>query len=404
MNSRLAPLLAVLTLTAACGNSEPTSAAASAKGADSANAGDIEANGADSGANLDGQSASSDDSGATADGSVIIDGAGSSANDTVSIDSAAGMDAAVAPSDADPNGGSAADLDASKFPYDPWKIHVVVLQDLGSTAGAYQSDFQGGAAVLGDATFSGFSLNALAKNKLPRSLYAGGDVKIQGAINNGGVEVAGDLHMNGASVDGDVHGGGDLLGTGGSITGDVSLAGSKKVATVTVSGKVEEGKAFKPTLDLPALGKYFLAVSAKLAKAKTTAQATFKGGLLHVPLVKGDNVVELKAEWLETSWGITIEGPETARLFANVPGKAVKMAGKDWQLKGGVKTPGVLFNFPDTELIELSGGNHMVSFLAPKAKVKFAKGLATGNFICQGLDGGGQLNEDTFLGDPWLPW
>lgn len=36
--------------------------------------------------------------------------------------------------------------------------------------------------------------------------------------------------------------------------------------------------------------------------------------------------------------------------------------------------------------------------------LKFDKGLATGNFICKCPEGGGQLNEDTFLGDQWLPW
>ena len=86
----------------------------------------------------------------------------------------------------------------------------------------YGSDIQGATGSVGDAYFNGFAgrTNAGSFFEPGGRLYGGGNLRLSGSVNNGGVNVAGTVTMNGASIYGGVTGGGNLGGSGGTVYGD----------------------------------------------------------------------------------------------------------------------------------------------------------------------------------------
>ncbi len=292
--------------------------------------------------------------------------------------------------DADPHG---------DLPIDPWALNVVSMGDIGSADEPYQSDYEGAAAALGDVYFTSFSLNAVCGEDTPASLFAGGDLQLTGAIEDGGAEVGGDVNILGASVSGDIWSGGDLDGSAGSISGDVSLAGEKLVGkTVTVQGTLTEHCPYAPVLDLDALADFFHEASASIAALQPTCAATETWGELVIELSGDVNVVELSAAELEDAWGVTISGPEGAELYLNLPDEALSLDGMVWTYLEGASAEATLLNLPQATSLDIVQGDHHVNILAPKAETVFPSGLVTGNLVVASMAGGGQVNCGHFGG------
>ncbi len=290
-------------------------------------------------------------------------------------------------------------FDGAPAPFNPFDFNVFSLGDIGTSSDAYSSDFQGIAGLGGTAYFSGFSLHdvATAGPGTPYSLYAGGDVYVTGAINNGGVEAGGSVFVNGASVDGDIVIGGNLAGSGGSVSGSATLAGSDLTGTtVTVAQGVSQGVPFVSTVDLDAMGAFFLATSDRAGLMGATTSVADAWGELQVNLTPGVNVVEIAAADLDAAWGITISGPADATLLINVPDESVTLDSLVWSYESEASAANILLNLPNATTFNLSGGNHNVNILAPQAETHFPHGLVTGNLIAGSLTGGGQVNDGGF--------
>ncbi len=278
------------------------------------------------------------------------------------------------------------------FPFEPWSLNVFVQGDIGSQAEPYESDFEGGAAAGGDVWFTSFSLNWVGPVALPKSLHAGGDVGVTGAIDNGGIEAGGDVWISWASVDGDVVAGGDLTGTSGAIAGDVVLAGSKLVGPVSISGSLTEGQPYAPSADLGAMGAMFVQTSATAAALPPTTAASDHWGELVIELVSGVNVVEIDADELLDAWGVTFDGPADAWAVVNVAGEAAALDGMVWAYAGDMESTRVLLNYFEATSLLITGGDHHVNILAPFAATEFPSGLVTGKLVVASLVGGGQVN------------
>ncbi len=286
------------------------------------------------------------------------------------------------------------------FGFDVWDLNVVVIEDLGSAADPYGSDFQGAAAVGGDTWLANFSLNDLG-GPTDTSLYAGGDVSIVGSVSNGGIDAAGTVELPGASVDGFVVGGGDLDGHG-TITGDVTLAGLDLAGySLTIGGSLLENEPYTPSLELYTLGVYFETVANVASHKAVTTTWSDAWGEIQLEVVSGMNVVEIDAATLNDAWGIQVEGPADASLYINVPDATAAMDSLVWEYSGGITSERVLLNYHDATSLDLSGGDHAVNILAPYATVTFPSGLVSGNLIAYSLQGGGQVNLGGFCCNPW---
>jgi choice-of-anchor A domain-containing protein len=284
----------------------------------------------------------------------------------------------------------------------PFDFNVFSLGSIGTSVAPYRSDFQGIAGVYGKAYFSGFSLHDVAEAgpQTPYSLYAGDDVRITGAINNGGVEVAGNLYMNGASINGPVSGGGELYGTGGSVAGPVTLGGTTHTGwAVTFAGPVVTNARFTPTVDLSDLSSFFMATNTWASAQPDSTLAVSEWGQLKVALTSGINTVTLTSAQLNNAWGIAVTGPSDATLIINVPDQHVAFDSLTWNYTGGVDSSRALMNLVQADDLALSGGNHLVNILAPRTDVNFNYGVLTGNLIVGSLAGGGQVNAGRFGGE-----
>ncbi len=302
-----------------------------------------------------------------------------------------------------------ASANAMAVAFDPFDFNVYSLGDIGRTQQGYGADFQGIAGVGGNAYFSGFSLHDVAAfgPQTPYSLYAGGNVRITGAINNGGVEAGGDLDLRGASIGGAVNAGGDLLGTGGSILGDVTLGGDFFAGpSVSIGGGLSTSANFTPSMDLTLVSDFFLDASDNIAGLQVNTSYVNQWGQLLVNLQSGTNVLEIEESILDAAWGISITGPEDADLFINVLADDAGVASFDslvWTYAGGASSEHTLMNLLDAQLLRVSGGDHRMNLLAPRTEVEFAHGLITGNLIAGALQGAGQVNAGGFAGRVPIP-
>jgi len=279
-----------------------------------------------------------------------------------------------------------------------WQLNVVSNRGVGSEQTPYSSDFQGAAATLGGFYVRGFSLNALNTTNLPFALYAGGDVSVDsGSIEFGGIEAAGDVFVDGGSIAGDIVSGGHLDGGFGTVQGDAVLAGADH-SQLSILGERLEGVGVVSSIDLQALVAYFDALSVEHALADPNVEATEQWGELLIELEPGDNVVELDGASLGQVWGLTIDGPEGASVVLNVADAEVAFDSLVWTYTGGASAERTLLNLHSAEVLELSGGDHQVSILAPHADTIFPAGLVTGTLVVGSLEGGGQVNHGPYDG------
>lgn len=276
---------------------------------------------------------------------------------------------------------------------DIWDFNVFSRSTIGTSSSGYGSDFQGAAGSVGSAWFSGFSLNdvAAASPSLVRAFYGGGDFSIGGTVTQDGIEVAGNVSVNWATINGPIYAGGNLGGFGGTVNGPVSIGGTKTVGPVlTVNGVLSESAPFSPTIDLFDVSSEFLAISNFAASLATTTTATNLWGQLIINASGPVTVVDVAAADLASAWGIKVSG--TGTVVINVLGSSVSFGSKTWTYEGGASGTSTLLNLNEATTFDLSGGDHVVSILAPNAATHFSSGLVTGNLVVGSLTGSGQVN------------
>lgn len=291
-----------------------------------------------------------------------------------------------------------APLQASAIDINPFDFNVYSLGNIGSSGSPYGSDYQGTAGAAGSAYFSGFSLNDLNVTQVVPgySLITGGDVTIQGSINNGGVQAGGSVYVNNASIFGNVVAGGDLNGVGGTVHGNATLGGvDNTTLAVTVTGTVTQNTSFVGSLDFAGINQYLTDFSSGINTQSDTTTYTNNFGELIINAASGDNYITIDGSTLNNAWGVTINGAADSVLYINVDGTNVNLDSTNWVYNGGIASGDVLLNFGDATALNLSGGN-TVNILAPLADVNFSYGLVTGNLIAGNLSGSGQVNLGGF--------
>ncbi len=273
-----------------------------------------------------------------------------------------------------------------------WDFNVFSRSTIGSANQGYGSDFQGASGAVGDAYFSSFAARTIANSSpsLAAGFYGGGNFRLSGSVNNGGVNVAGNVTMNNASIAGAVNGGGNLGGAGGSVNGNVTIAGSKTTGNqLTVSGSLNTGAAYTAALNLVAASSYFQSAGNYAAGLTPTGSYTNQYGELIINAGSSLNVVNVSASDFTNAWGIRVVG--SGALIVNVAGTSLNFASKTWNYQGGASAVSTLLNLNQATTVNMSGG-HSVNILAANANMTFSSGVVTGNLIAGSLMGSGQVN------------
>lgn len=287
-----------------------------------------------------------------------------------------------------------------------WDFNVFSRSTIGSASKGYGSDFQGASGSVGDAYFSNFAAktNANSSASLAYGFYGGGNFRLSGSVNNGGVNVAGTVTMNNASITGPVTGGGNLGGTGGSVNGNVSISGAKTTGNqLTVNGSLNTGQAYAAALDLAAVSSYFQSTGAYAANLNPTGNYTNQWGELIINANGPLSVVNISTSDFINAWGIRVVGAGT--VVVNVAGSSLEFASKTWNYQNGASSASTLLNLNQATSVRMSGG-HNVNILAANADTNFSSGQVTGNLIVGSLTGGGQVNwnaDGGFSGAALIP-
>jgi len=284
-------------------------------------------------------------------------------------------------------------------PTTPWTLNVFALKDIGSQAQPYQSDFEGSAAAVGDVHYKAFSLNVNGQGKEPYPVttaqYAGGHLRMNGGrIAFSGIEVQGNVHLqNGASIAGNALVGGNVSGSGpsaGSIQGNLFIEGDYSPA---VSAGNVTTQPFQPTLNLQNLATYFTELSAALSTIPAAVPYSTQYGLLSVDAthVSGTSAVQIPASVFATVWGIEINATAGASVVININDPVVQLQSLIWTFHN-IRPSQVVLNMFNAKTLDIQGGPHQTTLLAPNAVTTFSQGLITGNVVVQSLLGGGQVN------------
>jgi len=287
-----------------------------------------------------------------------------------------------------------------------WDFNVFSRSTIGSASKAYGSDFQGASGAVGNAYFNGFAAktNANSSASLAYGFYGGGDFRLGGSVNNGGISVAGNVTMNGAQITGPVTGGGNLGGSGGSINGNVSISGSKTTGNqLTVNGSLNTGQAYSAALDLAGVSSYFQNAGSFAASMTPTGSYTNQWGELIINAGNPLNVINVSASDFTNAWGIRVVG--TGAVIVNVAGSSLDFASKTWNYQNGASSVSTLLNLNEASTVRMSGG-HNVNILAANAATNFSSGVVTGNLIVGSLMGSGQVNwneQGGFSGGALIP-
>ncbi len=296
--------------------------------------------------------------------------------------------------------GSALAITSADFPFDPKHFNVFADGNIGTSGQPYGSDYQGIAGVTGDFYAAGFSLHDIASSgpSTGVSLYAGGNVNIAGSINHGGVEAGGHVNVNHASIFGHVNAGGNLGGPGGTVHGNANLAGAKTTGNpLTVTGAVNTGAVFTPTVNLDLVASYFRQAGQGFAAMNTHVahSEVLWGGEMNVTLHSGLNILNLTAAQFNPLWELDITGQADSFLVVNITDSGAINLDALTFLFNGIGQDDVLINIANADSLTFSGGQ-WVSILAIDTMVNFQHGVLAGNLITGNLTGSGQVNHGFF--------
>ncbi len=179
---------------------------------------------------------------------------------------------------------------------------------------------------------------------------------------------------------------------GNAVYGDSSNLPKSSVSFA--SGTVRKGSV----IDFDAAKAYLENLSSDLGNYTVNGSTTMEWGAVNLngsdPYL---NVFEVNASDLNSANNMQIGVPNGSVVLVNIVGTSV-----NWH--GGLTVSGtainnVLYNFPQTTDLTISGINLTGSVLAPFAAVNFPAGVQNGQMICKSVKGSGQFNHAPFLGN-----
>jgi len=274
-------------------------------------------------------------------------------------------------------------------------FNLYSLGDIGSVASPYQSQVQGRLGAAGDAALSSFTL-LNQPSYTGWALHVGGSASLGGTY-LGGIDVGGSVSLGEVGISGGVQAGGSVAQSGGGAIGGSVLAGGTVQfdATMLVYGQTLGNQHYSAAVDHQAVSSYFLKTSTDIGAMAPTGAFTKNWGDLTFICGAGVNVVTIGGQDLRDAAHVTINAPQGAVVYINVPDAEVAIDDTSWNYEGGIGPRDVLLNLPYALLLELSGVNG-VNILAPLAATDFQSGLVAGTLVVGSLQGDGQVDTGGF--------
>jgi choice-of-anchor A domain-containing protein len=274
-------------------------------------------------------------------------------------------------------------------------FNLYSLGDIGSASSPYQGQVQGRLGAAGNVAMSSFTLLNLP-SQTGWALYVGGSANLGGTY-LGGIDVGGDVALGGVGISGGVQAGGSVAQFGGGVIGGSVLAGgsARLDQTMTVYGQTLSNQSYRAVVDHQAVNEYFLKTSTDIGQMLPTGEFTEEWGRLTLAGGAGVNVVTIFARDLREASHVTIDAPDGAVVYINVPDAEVSLDWTGWNYEGGIGPRDVLLNLPYALLLELSGTN-AVNILAPLAATDFQSGKVAGSLVVGSIQGNGQVDRGGF--------
>ncbi|MCK4414173.1 MAG: choice-of-anchor A family protein [Candidatus Eisenbacteria sp.] len=291
---------------------------------------------------------------------------------------------------------------ASATVEDPFSFFNVFSRcSIGRSTDLYDGEIRGIAGAAGSCWFKNNSINALGLVPSSIGCFAGGEVELICVSHQGSIEAAGRVLLRAVNLDGGIASGVSIWGHGATIGGDAAAMGTVFLENCTVSGAVIEGAPFTPSIDLSAVGDFYLAKSAQYGSWGGGAPL-IAGSRVEFSAAAGINVFDVTAADLDWATSVAIEGPHAAWVIINVRGHAAEISTTDWQLDPRMPIEHVLINFPEAAVLEIRQVALLGNVLAPQAATHFPEGLVVGGLWVGDLQGGGQVDWGFFI-EPIVP-
>jgi choice-of-anchor A domain-containing protein len=284
-------------------------------------------------------------------------------------------------------------IDAANDPFTYFNLYS--LGDIGSVASPYQGQVLGRLGAAGSAALSSFTLVNMPSQS-GWALHVGGSASLGGTY-LGGIDVGGSVSLGEVGINGGVQAGGSVAQSGGGVIGgDVRAGGVVQFdGTMTVCGQTLGNQQYGAVVDHRAISSYFLKTSTDIGAMSPTGAFTEDWGDLTFNCGAGVNVVTIAGQDLRGAAHVTIDAPQGAVVYINVPDAEVAIDDTSWNYVGGIGPRDVLLNLPYALLLELSGVNG-VNILAPYAATDFQAGKVAGTLVVGSLQGQGCLDTGGF--------
>jgi choice-of-anchor A domain-containing protein len=266
------------------------------------------------------------------------------------------------------------------------------------------SDAQGGIAVGGNATLTGFGLGSSLANSdplYPYTLVVGGTLTYtNGTVDGGGIAVGGNTNLTNVAVYGNVSDTGALATVNGQINGTVSAASWNRQNTGGPNGMSGQPTAIASIVDFSSLQSMVTADSVYWGSLTQTGSVNFAyNSLTLTGTSTGLNVFDITAAQLQSATGgLTISAPNGSTVLVNVSGTSVSFPNTGYHVNG-TSEQDVVFNFSSATTLSGSGGFYG-SVLAPLANFTFNNGEIYGNVVVNSMSGSGQTEYAPFEGNP----
>lgn len=260
----------------------------------------------------------------------------------------------------------------------------------------FWSDAQGKVAGAGDVSVEAYNIGGSAPASL-YSLVGGGDVTFKnGTISNGGLYAGGNADIYSATINGDVAVEGNLKQQGGGTYDNFIVGGTANVDGYLRSKVI---KADPGTSPINFADKEVKAIALSSSYANNAANGTIvnNGGKLTLIGADDVNYFSLSGSDLSMASSLTFDLASNGTSIINVSGTSNSLKNFNFFNYDATK---ILFNFYESNSLEIASVGVKGSILAALADVNFVSGHIDGSLVSKTLDGYGEFHKYDFIEPP----
>jgi choice-of-anchor A domain-containing protein len=269
-------------------------------------------------------------------------------------------------------------------PADPY--NVFLFDDMVSN----NSDTEGRIAAGGDVHLQNYSVG-LKSSAAEYSLVTGGKTRFwSGAVQNGGVYSNGDVITSNASIFGNLVSNSSITRYNGTVTG-ISTPNAGAASPVDFASAYQTLSQTSKSLS---------------QRADTGSKTVYSWGTIDLNGGDGLNIFSLTSAELANSTGLRFNLGENGVAVINVSGSYNDFSGFGFfdfnDLTGRYERMAVemgrdiLFNFYETNNMDIGSIGVIGSILAPEASLYFNSGVINGTVVANTMNGTGQFNLNPF--------